>query len=178
MAFDNQPLIKAKIKGRTETYYLVSESDLNNIKTNKITGEFFLFFATGLIGFFSAKSENYFLLILGILSFSAFIYFSYFKKPTIKEIVSSGEAQSVQDVDTEPGLVILEAIYGTPEKHIEVKQKLSELIRDNKLTLDSVKNESFTDPDPGKQKKLTVKYRYNGLEITKVFDEYEVVQLP
>lgn len=174
----NNKLVKTKIKGRTETYFLVSENDLNNIKSNKVTGDIFLFIATGLIGFYAAKPENSYLLILGIICFGAYIFFSYFKKPTIKDIISSGDTQSVlKEGDDNNGLEILEAKYGSPAKNFDVADELNKQIVNGKLKT-VASNTIAGDPDKGVDKTLSVKYNHNGLIITKEFKEREPVELP
>ncbi|MBU1036431.1 hypothetical protein KKF32_00160 [Patescibacteria group bacterium] len=174
----NDKLVKTKIKGRTETYFLVSENDLNNIRSNKVTGEIFLFIATGLIGFYAAKPENLYLLILGIICFGVFIFFSYFKKPTIKEIIGSGDTKSVlKESYDDTRLKILEAKYGSPAKNFNVTDELNKQIRDDKLKT-VASNEITGDPDKGVVKTLSIKYSHNGLIITKEFKENEPVELP
>lgn len=176
---DKEKLIRTRIKRRTETYFLVTENDLSNIKSNKIIGEIVLFISSSLIGLYVAKLENLYLLF-GVVGFGVFIFFSYFKKPTIKEIINSGDTQYVlKEGDDDFEFKISEAEYGSSTKKKDVTDKLNKLIDNGKLI--TIANNNLTDgddPHHGIVKTLKIKYKHNGLIIVKEFQENEPVGLP
>ncbi|MDP1993967.1 MAG: hypothetical protein Q8K40_01840 [Ignavibacteria bacterium] len=185
MQEDNN-LVKTTIKGRSETYFLVTENDLNNFKRNNILGDILFFFASILLAGFISKQDEILLLLLGLLLFGLSIYFYYVKFSTINEIKESGEIKSlntgtekeiVKNEKPENELTILQANYGSPAKSVDVTMKLNELVNQGRL-MTIASNELAGDPHKGIVKSLNIKYKHNGLIITKEFRENEQVELP
>lgn len=74
-------------------------------------------------------------------------------------------------------LKIIEAKFGTESNSIDVKPELAELISNNKINI-IITNKLKGDPDPGKIKKLTVKYFYNNLQFEKEVEEGQRLSIP
>lgn len=186
MSEENNNIVKTKIRGRTETYYLVTDNDLSNFKRNNVLGDIFFFLASLLIAGYIAKTDDILLLLLGLLLFGFSFYFYYIKFSTIKDIKESGEIKSLNtDEDKEvtkkekpkDELIILQAKYGSPVKNIDVTNKLNELVSQSKL-ITIASNDLAGDPHKGIVKSLNIKYKHNDLIITKEFRENEQVELP
>jgi flagellar biosynthesis GTPase FlhF len=73
--------------------------------------------------------------------------------------------------------VIVEAIYGTPERSVNVTNVLNNLIQNGRLVT-TASNNLAGDPYPHVKKRLTIKYRNNGEFFIKVYEENAQVVLP
>jgi len=82
-----------------------------------------------------------------------------------------------QKVAAEYKFEIIEGIYASKHKQIDVTQKLIESIRDNTLDI-TASNKIAGDPDPGYIKKLKIRYKVNDEETIAIFKEGEQVQIP
>jgi len=186
MTEENNNLVKTIIKARTEIYYLVTGNDLTNFKQNNILGDIFFFIASLLIAGFITNMGQLFLLFLGLPFLILAFYFYYIKFLSIEKIKDSGEIKSLKiGEDNEiiqktnnKELVILKADYGSPTNSIDITDKLNGLIKNNKLTTIATNEVAGNDPHRGVVKNLNVKYKHNGLIITKKFREREAVELP
>jgi len=98
------------------------------------------------------------------------------KDDVIEEMVIM-EKKISTDKESVNRLEILSGVYGTPEKQIDITDLLKKKVIDEKLKI-KVSNEIGGDPDYGKQKKLTIKYKYRGEEIEKSFIENEEMEIP
>lgn len=186
MTEEKNEYVKTKIKGRTETYYLVTENDLSNIRQNNIFGDIFFFIASLLIADFMSRNDNILLLILGLLFFGFSVYYYYVKYTAIKNIKESGEIKSLntgedkvmtKKDEPENALIILQATYGSPANNIDITSILNNLVSNGRLTT-IASNNLAGDPHHGVIKSLNIKYKHNGLIITKEFKENEQVILP
>jgi hypothetical protein len=72
---------------------------------------------------------------------------------------------------------VVEAIYYTPKKSINITAKMNQLIVNNRLTT-IASNKLGGDPDYGTPKMLRIKYEANGVEITKEYKEDDKINLP
>lgn len=88
----------------------------------------------------------------------------------------SKELASILSVNSVKELEILTAKYGSGNHRIDVTNYLNMKIKDNELH-EYVGNQ-YGDPTPGTKKDLVVKYRYKGIENTKVVEEREDLNLP
>jgi len=73
---------------------------------------------------------------------------------------------------------IIEAIYGTPEKSIDITENLTKLVRNDKLSIAASNATAGEDPHPGVGKKLRIKYKYNDIITTREYIENARVDLP
>ncbi len=115
---DTDKLVKTEIKGRQVTYYLTTEEDLNNIKSNGVLGDIFAVLTSlaigGIISVLLTKATGVELqaetlkvlniLLLGsivlTIIFGIFTGYFYFKSfETIKKIKESGVVESLKSVD-------------------------------------------------------------------------------
>lgn len=205
---DSDNLIKTIIKGRQVTYYLTTEEDLNNIKSSGLLGDIFAVLTSlaigGIISVIITKATDielkpetlnildlllYVFLIVALIfgMFTAHFYIKTFK--TIEKIKESGAVKSLESVDEghteletqqkgkDGKLQIIKANYGTNNKVIDVTEELRKMIVGNKLeTIAS--NNIKGDPDHGTVKKLSIKYKFNGITVTKEFREKDKVIIP
>lgn len=74
-------------------------------------------------------------------------------------------------------LVIIQATYWTEKASLDVTEELSKMIVDNRLETVAC-NDIKGDPDYGTVKKLTIKYKFNGITVTKEFTEKDKVVIP
>ena len=193
-----EELIKSQIKGREVIYYLTTEDDLNNLKQKGVFADIFiLLFSTavgGMISITIAKSIsesltpevnnilgvlNILFIVAGLIFLTFSIYFFASSYRTISKIKGSGELKSFSaPVTNKPiGFEIIEAKYWTPRVHKDITQKLKEMIKDNRLEV-IASNDIDGDPDVGTSKKLTIKYRHNGMDLIKEYNEKEKINLP
>lgn len=176
---NEEKLVKTKIKGRIETYFLVTENDLNNFKQNNIFGDLFFLLSSIFIGNYLVKANNL-LLLLGILFLILSFFYYYIKFSTINKIKKSGEIKSLPTgKEKDDNLLVIEAKYGSSIKNKDITDKLNKLIKDGKLL--TIVNNNLTDgddPHRGIPKTLKIKYRHNGLIIEKEFQENEPIRLP
>jgi len=193
-----EELIKSKIKGRQIIYYLTTEDDLNNLKTKGIFADLFilLFSLTigGIISIVIAKSVSesltsesiriigvliFVFIIIGLIFGSLAVYYYVSSYRTISKIKGSGEIKSFTTPDTTKPTVleIIEAKYWTPKKHKDLTKKLKGMIQNNRLEVLAC-NSIDGDPDVGTRKKLTIKYRHNGITLIKEYNEKEKIELP
>lgn len=181
---DTDKLIRNIIKGRIEVYYLVTERNLNNLKTHSAFGDLFFLFASLSFAGYISRPEYTILLFPGIVFLALAVYYYYLKFSFIRDIKTSGEVKSLNTeakaeevLKGREELRIIQANYGTPSNSIDVTQRLNELIQNGRLTT-VASNELAGDPDVGVAKTLEVKYEHNGITITKKYSENEPVDLP
>lgn len=175
---DLNNLVQTKIKGRTETYYLVTENDLEQIKSNNILGDiaFALFSVT--FGLF-ITSVNYLLLIVSLALLAIAIFFYYFKYSLIHRIKHSGEIEDFKvPKKASEELRITKATYGASSRTVDITEKLTNLIEDNKLSTQATNALVQRDPTPGVVKSLYIEYEHRGLKLSKKFTENDFVDLP
>jgi len=212
MIDNSDKLIKSEIKGRKVTYYLTTEEDLQNVKSNSFISNIFLviasFFAGGIISVFLTKATGIqlgqdtinvldillYVFIFGTVIFGCFTAFFHIKSfKTISQIKGSGVVKSVtivnqeETIDVEKAekgieqkesrLEILKAEYWTPKKRLDITEELRKMIINNKLeTIAS--NRIKGDPDHGTVKRLSIKYKLDGIKITKEYKEKDKVIIP
>ena len=119
---DNENLIETIIRGRQVTYFLTTEEDLNNVKSNSLLGDIFAILMSlavgGLISGLITKSTgidlqkntlnvlsllNYIFAIVALIFASLTIYFYVKTFKTIENIKKSGEVKSFKS-HNEPGV--------------------------------------------------------------------------
>jgi len=211
MIDNSDKLIKFEIKRRKVTYYLTTEEDLRNVKSNSLLGNFFSVLASlttgGMISVILTKATGIqlgqgtinvdillYVFIVGTLTFgflTAFFHIKSFK--AIKQIKGSGAIKSITSANQEETLdvemaekgieqkelrlEILKAEYWTPKKRLDVTEELRKMIINNKLkTIAS--NKIKGDPDYGTVKRLSIKYKLDGIKITKEYKERDEVIIP
>ena len=74
-------------------------------------------------------------------------------------------------------LKIIEAKYFTEIHSVDITNELNDAIENNKLKI-VLSNNIAGDPHKGVVKKATIKYRFNGQENQKEFQEESLIQLP
>lgn len=120
MSNNSDKLIKSEIKGRQVTYYLTTEEDLNNVKSNSVLGETFTVLTSlaigGIISVLITKATKIELAIetqnlLDLLKcvfivatiifgcITAYFYYKSFR--IIEKIKGSGTVTSIKNVDQE-----------------------------------------------------------------------------
>ena len=207
---NNQPLkqddelISATIHKRKVTYYLVSEDDINSLKTKSGFADLFIFLASlawgGHISIHITRASGIelqqqttstlivLLWVFGIggLIFTALaILFFLSAKSAIDRIKGLGiQTQKIGEqaalsltTGSDPQFWVVSANYGTQKKSFDVTDKLNALIRDGQLVTVS-SNSLAGDPDFGTPKILRVKYKDNGVLKTRDFPENDQVNLP
>lgn len=84
------------------------------------------------------------------------------KEIDLNEIITEmDEVEKMFPKQNPSSLKIVKAIYGTPEKSIDLTKELTEKIIDGRLEI-KVSNEIAGDPTPGTKKTLTIDYIKNG----------------
>lgn len=194
---DNE-LIKTQIRSREVIYYLSTENDLKEIKQKGFFADIFtLLFSISIGGIISiiiafnisesisdavGKAFNT-LIIVFIIATIVFLFFAVFffisSYRTISQIKESGKIKSysAEKVKDKNEFEILQAVYWTKNVNLDITEKLRELIVDNRLEV-VASNKIDGDPDAGTRKKLTIKYRYNGIELVREYNEKEKISLP
>jgi hypothetical protein len=205
-------LIKATIKGRQVVYYLTTEEDLNNIKSNSLIGDvFFCLTSVAIGGIISVKlteatgielkqeTINLLIILLYVFIWSAIVsgilssFFHFKAFSIIKNIKGSGSVKSLNKVDeeetaksldtekastqVEPGLEIISASYWTRKRSLDVTDELREMITNDQLEFIAT-NDIKGDPDPRTVKRLSIKYKFKGVEVAKEFKEGDRVIIP
>ncbi len=191
-------LVKTQIRSREVIYYLASDNDLNEIKKKGIFADIFtLLFslsAGGIISIFIAMSItesvpyetlsafrvlNIVFIIAAVVFLTVAIYFYKLSYNTISQIKGSGKIKSysAQEESNKNEFQILQAIYWTKNAKLDVTEKLIGMTEENKLEV-VASNKIYRDPDVGTRKKLTIKYRYNGIELIREYNEREKIILP
>ena len=191
-------LIKSQIKGREVIYYLTTEDDLNNLKQKGIFADlstlFFSVAVGGIISIIIARSVSesitldankilnvliYIFIVAALIFWASAIYFYISSYRTISKIKGSGELKSFSAPDTneKTDFEIIKATYWTQKVHKDITEKLREKIKDNRLDV-IASNDIDGDPDVGTRKKLTIKYRHNGMDLIKEYNEKEKIELP
>ncbi len=89
---------------------------------------------------------------------------------------SDAHGTAPQDESAEE-LVILQANYGTHERHIDVTEHLASMVLNGRLQV-KVLNEIAGDPHKGVRKKLFVKYMSRGKTYTVETPERQILSLP
>lgn len=187
--------ISTVIKKRKEVYFLVTEKDLNSLRNSSIIGDVSIIIASIVLsGYFIDK--NSYALLAGIVFIIVAVGFYFFVFSQVKELKSSGEVQSV-NINAENDkndqihvknnvpnsnkdnkkLVIIGARYYTAERTKNITQEIEDMVKNDKLTT-IASNDIYGDPHPGEPKKLFILYKYNGVEISKNYNEGEKIELP
>lgn len=198
---NNQPsdtqdsLIKTIIQKRKVVYYLVSEDDINSLKTKSWLADTFMLIASVAWGaYFSVHITratsiqlqdqaigilNMLLWVFGIAGFFftlLAVMFLIFAKSTIRRIKRSGK---VKEAIAPSRFRILEATYGTSsEKSVDVTNKLNQRIHNGRLVTVASNDLAGKDPDFGTIKHLRIKYEHNGITILKEYNEQDQIELP
>lgn len=191
-------LVKTQIRSREVIYYLASDNDLNEIKKRGIFADIFtllfslsaggtisMFIAMSITESISHETLNAFIalktvFIIAAVVFLAFaIYYYIASYKTILQIKGSGEIKSysTEEESNKNEFQILQAIYWTKNAKLDVTEKLKGMIKENKLEV-LASNKIYKDPDVGTRKKLTIKYRHNGIELIREYNEREKIVLP
>lgn len=143
MADNSDKLIKSEIKGRKVTYYLTTEDDLHNVKSNSLLGDIFFVLASlaagGIISVILTRVTGIqlgqqttivlnlllYVFIFGTVIFASFTaYFYYQSFMTIKKIKGSGAIKSLTSADQ------TESIEATKtENEITPKESKLEIIK-------------------------------------------------
>lgn len=174
---DQEELVKTVIRGRTETYYLVTENDLNQIKSSSIFADIFFLICSLAFGLFMTQGV-YITLITGLITLTISLFFYYSKYSLITKVKGSGEIQNLQvPKKSVEAFKIKKAVYGVPGRDKDITDVLQKMIRDEKL--DTVASNALTpDPAPGTPKFLDIEYEHNGVKLTKRYNENDPVILP
>ncbi|MCG2701172.1 hypothetical protein L6267_03340 [Candidatus Parcubacteria bacterium] len=164
--------ISTVIKKRKEVYYLVTEKDLNTLRTSSLLGDVSIIFASIILsGYFIDKSP--YALFAGIVFILIAIGMYFFVFSQIKELKSSGEIKSLnigseiektvkkEYVQTSPDkevveknkLIITNASYGTINRHKDVTDQIKKMVSGNKL-ITVASNKIAGDPHHGERKEL------------------------
>ena len=117
---DTEKLITTVIKGRQVTYYLTTEEDLNNVKSNSLLGDIFAVLTSlaigGIISILLTKAIDIelqkqtlnildillYVFIAGVVIFGVFLgYFYYRTFRTLEKIKESGAVKSFKGFDQE-----------------------------------------------------------------------------
>ena len=124
--------------------------------------------------------------------FTGFFYVKSYK--VIDTIKESGEVKSLNNLNKDENsknktkgeivpkkktaiLELIKATYWTPDKKLDVSKELRSLIKNNKLEV-VASNKIKGDPEYGIVKKLTIEYIYDGIKITKEYEEGDKVIIP
>ncbi|MBI4834197.1 MAG: hypothetical protein HY811_05205 [Planctomycetes bacterium] len=180
-------LIKTTIKEREVIYYLVTENDLNDIKSKSVLGDIFMLFCSlglgGFVSVFIAKETGalslliWLFLIVGVLFLLLTIYFFLQRDTTIKKIATSGEVKSFAKTSSIEPFEIIRATYGTSDKTLDITDIARGHIKNGKLVM-KVDNNLKGDPHINVPKKGIITYKVNGIEMTKAYKEGDTVNLP
>lgn len=177
MAEDPKELIKTVIKGRTVTYYLVTESDLEQIKSNSVFADISFLICSLAFGLFLIQGGNI-LFIIGLAALVISLVFYYSKYSLINKVKTSGEIQNLQVPEkAEERFKIIKGIYGVTGQDKDVTSVLQKMIKDEKLET-TASNALVPDPAPGVPKFLDIEYEHNGVKLTKKYNENDPVVLP
>lgn len=97
----------------------------------------------------------------------------------VKIIIKGAVRDIILEREKYGDIEIIEAIYGTKEKNINVIGDIKNKIINGKLDM-LVMNNEFTEDDPhkGALKKLKITYRYKGENISVECDEYKRITIP
>lgn len=189
--------IHSEIRGRKVIYYLTSENDIEAIKSKGGYSDLFLCLlsisAGGALTIFitSETVDNLakevvnlfhilFIILLIITALFLFLYISFLKQNinTIKSIFNSDKYDEFDTVvPPEKSLKIIEATYFSKSTKWDATKKLQSMIINNQLNTYAA-NDLIGDPEPGKDKWLTIRYSFDGNEITKEYGQSEPVNLP
>jgi hypothetical protein len=193
----NNGLITATIKPREETYYLVTESHLSEIKSNGRLGSLFVFLASIIWGaYFTTivslktginlnletisvlKTMSIIFLCFGIVFSLLIILFLVIVGRSLKKIISADEV-NLEPIQNPDDLYILEAKYGANDKYIELSEEFNKMIKDDKLVYVGRYNDLKGDPIQDVEKCLTIRYSHKGRTYTKTIDkENTPIKLP
>jgi glycerol-3-phosphate cytidylyltransferase-like family protein len=143
MTDNSEKLIKSEIKGRKVTYYLTTEDDLHNVKSNSLLGDIFSVLASltagGIISVILTRATGIqlgqettnvlgillYVFICGLVIFALFTaYFHYQSFTTIKKIKGSGAVKSLRSADQEEAIETAKT-----EKEITPKESRLEIIK-------------------------------------------------
>jgi hypothetical protein len=179
---ENQ-LVRNIIKRREYIHYLITEEDIDSIKSKNIFAEIFFSAAFLLLGLFlssflSSNVDSY--LRWGSLIFGlVFFVFAVFFYITNNRFISRIKLASVKEINPgkdEVEFKILSAFYGGKDK----TDKLAALVKGGRLNWEASNtiNGEFDDPQPGVKKDFKIIYRSNGLIFNRDYKEGDLVNLP
>jgi len=201
-------LVQTSIRSREVTYYLVTEQDLNDIKTKGLLGDIFILLESLTLGgmlsvlltkltasnldpktIFSLDLLFYVLIILSIVFLVFVVFYLYQSFNSIRLIKKSGAIKSYSKADNEEIIADTESNDNT----LRTEHILFAIYFTNKKTLNVTKeirklfqnkqeiiasNEIAGDPEYGVEKQLLIRYLFKGVTLEKVFKENEKVQIP
>ena len=205
---NHNDLLQTSIRTREVTYFLVSEQDLNDIKSKGLLADIFILLESlvlgGLISLLITKlSINgldvaiiskvnvvmIIFLVLCIIFLGFVIFFLIQSRNQIRLIKKSGAIKSYNKLDNESDTVLSENKDGK----FRVEHLLFSIYFTDKKTLNVTReirnllrkkqeivasNLIAGDPDYGTPKKLLIRYLFKGVVIDKEFNEGEKVQIP
>src|ERR1043166_278126 len=203
-----ETLVTTTIQKREVIYYLINEDDLNSVKSKSWLTDAFMLLASLALGAFLSVIITLstgvqlqeqvtailkkFLLVFGFFGLLFLVLAAMFiisAKSAIDRIKGSGKVKTIGGLepDQEPSLSVvapsnpilevIEAVYGTTKKSVDITTKLNQLIQDGTLTT-IASNDLGGDPDLGTPKVLRIKYKHNGVIITKEYKEKDHIKLP
>jgi len=189
--------IHSEIRGRKVIYYLTSQNDIEAIKLKGGYADLFLcvlsFAAGGAFTIFVTletvtnlpkETVNLFrilfIILLIIAGLFGFLYRSFMQQ-NVRTINSIFNSEKYNEFDTvvppEKSLKIIEATYYSKSTRWDATKKLQSMILNNQLNT-YASNDLIGDPEWGKEKWLTIRYSFEGKEITKEYNQAEPVNLP
>lgn len=192
----DEGLIKARINPREENCYLITDSDVDNIKSTSIHANLFLtltsisfggFISILITGILLRTEPNIslptglkvlfwiFVLLCALFLTLSLIYLN--KTNGIYRIVKSKSSIDIIP-DDDNVFYISKAKYGANDKFWDVKNELNNLIKDNKLEYSDNYNKLRGDPIVGTPKLLILEYFHSGSFKNKTFKEDEFIKLP
>lgn len=183
---NNGSLIKNVIKGKVETYYLVTKRDLDQIKINSIISDvLFLAGSLGVSDYLASTPKRNISLFAGLTSLAISFLFYYFKHSIISETEKSGELEEFQGstkptkkgMTNQSGLKVIKAYYGTGEVGVDITGRVRNLIKNNHLIVMATNDLAGQDPMPGVVKHLEIEYELGGLRVTKRYREGEQINI-
>lgn len=171
-------LVKTTLHGMEQNAFVVTEDRMNNFNSYSLDFQIYLtlfsIFLGSAISNTSDMKKNIFIVSASITAFLfIFLIWSGIK---FKKIRNSLFVKTDKFL-TSDGIEIISALYGSNDKFVDVKEKISSLIKNNKLDL-KVSNDIDGDPVPGVQKELKIKYKIKGQSFERVVKEGLQLLLP
>lgn len=189
--YGENDLIKTKLHGLTINIYTVTEEEVNSFGNYSFGVQIsFALFSISIGGIISvlpsyeasdiSKAIFYICFTMSIITlFSFLLSLRQFNK-TKKNLFKRAE-ESIKIRQDEPTFQILKAIYGTRTNSIDVTDKVSSMVKENKLLFivtNKIIPSGIKDPQVGVRKSLTIEYDFNGTIYTKDYLERDVVNIP
>ena len=182
--FENDGLVSTRIHGLKQEAYVMTEEKVESFNNsssdfqlhNTLFPLFLGVFLTSIFSTLSNSSNNliraifWCSLALSILEF-IFLIKSYKRFNKVKNKLF------VRITDFSNLLSILKAEYGTLNKKIDITEKLSKKINDNKIEI-KIDNGIAGDPAIGEAKEAVITYSFNGEEKTITLKGNEMLKLP